>query len=48
VPARLHAPLQQEAVLLKAGSGNPVATAFLVYMRGNAARAILRRAGYMF
>jgi molybdate transport system substrate-binding protein len=48
VPARLHAPLHQEAVLLKAGAANPVATAFLVYMRGNAARAILRNAGYMF
>lgn len=47
VPARLHAPIRQDAVLLKAGAANPVATAFLVYLRGNAARAILRSAGYL-
>ncbi|MBE7369962.1 molybdate ABC transporter substrate-binding protein [Ramlibacter pallidus] len=46
VPARLHAPIQQDAVLLKAGAANPAATAFLVYLRGNAARAILRHGGY--
>lgn len=48
VPARLHAPLRQDAVLLKAGASNPTATAFLVYLRGNAARSILRSAGYLF
>lgn len=47
VPARLHAPIRQDAVLLKAGAGNPAATAFLVYLRGNAARGILRSAGYL-
>jgi molybdate transport system substrate-binding protein len=46
VPARLYTPIQQDAVLLNAGADNPAATAFLVYLRGNAARAILRNAGY--
>jgi molybdate transport system substrate-binding protein len=46
VPARLHAPIEQDAVLLKAGAANPAAAAFLAYLRGNAARAILRNAGY--
>ena len=48
VPSRLHAPIRQDAVLLKTGASNPAATAFLVYLRGNAARAILRNAGYIF
>lgn len=46
VPPRLYAPIQQDAVLLNTGASNPAATAFLVYLRGNAARAILRNAGY--
>lgn len=48
VPAHLYSPLRQDAVLLNAGASNPAATAFLLYLRGNAARAILRRAGYAF
>lgn len=48
VPAHLHAPLRQDAVLLGPGASNPAAAAFLLYLRGNAARAILRRAGYAF
>jgi molybdate transport system substrate-binding protein len=48
VPAHLYSPLRQDAVLLNAGASNPVAAAFLLYLRGNAARAILRRAGYAF
>jgi molybdate transport system substrate-binding protein len=46
VPADLHAPIRQDAVLLRAGAANVAATAFLQYLRGNAARAILRDAGY--
>ena len=48
VPTSLHAPILQDAVLLNPGTANPAATAFLVYLRGNAARAILRNAGYVF
>jgi molybdate transport system substrate-binding protein len=46
VPADLHAPIRQDAVLLNPGAANPVATAFLAYLRSDAARALLRAAGY--
>ena len=48
VPAHLYTPLQQDAILLNAGAGNPVASLFLGYLRTNAARAVLRSAGYKF
>lgn len=48
LPGHLYPALRQDAVLLKTGAGNPAASAFLLYLRGNAARAILRRAGYVF
>ena len=48
VPANLYPPLQQDAVLLQAGADNPVAALFLTYLRSNAARAVLRGAGYKF
>ena len=46
VPARLHAPIDQQAVLLKAGADKPAARAFLSFLRGAEARAIIRRYGY--
>lgn len=46
VPEPLHAPIRQDAVLLKPGAANPAAAAFLTYLRSDAARALLRRAGY--
>lgn len=46
VPPQLHAPIRQDAVLLDRGASNPAATAFLAYLRGDAARAILRAGGY--
>jgi len=46
VPAHLHAPIRQDAVLLAAGANNPAASAFLAWLRGDAARALLRAAGY--
>jgi molybdate transport system substrate-binding protein len=48
VPANLYTPLQQDAILLNAGADNPVAPLFLAYLRTNAARAVLRSAGYKF
>ena len=48
VPANLYPPLEHDAVLLNPGAGNPAAIAFLGYLRSNAARAILRAAGYVF
>ncbi|MGZ5180594.1 MAG: molybdate ABC transporter substrate-binding protein [Ramlibacter sp.] len=46
VPAHLHAPLRQDAVLLAAGKDDPAATALLAYLRGETARAIIRTHGY--
>ncbi|MBA2674367.1 molybdate ABC transporter substrate-binding protein [Ramlibacter sp.] len=48
VPPGLHAPLRQDAVLLAAGRGNPAATALLAYLRGDAARAVMRGYGYTY
>ena len=46
VPAALHTPIDQQAVLLKRGAGNPAARAFLAFLRGAEARAVIRRYGY--
>ena len=46
VPAELHAPLRQDAVLLAAGKDEPAAAALLAYLRGDAAGAIIRAHGY--
>lgn len=46
VPANLHAPIRQDAVLLAAGRDQPAATALLQYLRGDTARTILRSHGY--
>lgn len=46
VPADLHAPLKQDAVLLRAGRANPAASAFLAYLRSEPARQVLRASGY--
>lgn len=46
VPAGLHAPLRQDAVLLKAGQNNAAALALVTYLRSDKARAIIRASGY--
>lgn len=46
VPASLHAPIRQDAVLLAGGRSQPAATALLAYLRGDTARAIVRAHGY--
>lgn len=46
VPDALHAPIEQDAVLLKPGAEDPAARAFLAYMKGPEARAVIRRYGY--
>lgn len=48
VPAKLHAPLRQDAVVLKAGRSNPAAAALAHYLRSETARATLRGYGYEF
>ncbi len=46
VPAELHAPIEQQVVLLEAGRDNPAALQFLDFLRTPAACAVIRRAGY--
>jgi molybdate transport system substrate-binding protein len=46
VPAADHAPIDQQAVLLYAGKDNPAAKAFLAFLKGPAAVAIIRKYGY--
>ncbi|WP_196862928.1 MULTISPECIES: molybdate ABC transporter substrate-binding protein [unclassified Polaromonas] len=48
VPARLHAPILQDAVLLNPGKDNPAALALTGYLRGEKARAIILSHGYEF
>ncbi len=46
VPGDMHAPIRQDAVLLKRAGANIAAPAFLDFLRGPKARAILARLGY--
>jgi molybdate transport system substrate-binding protein len=46
VPAMLHAPLRQGAVILKAGKDNVAAAALADYLKGEKARGIIRAFGY--
>jgi len=46
VPAANHTPMDQQAVLLKAGAGDPAARAFLAFLKTAEAKAIIRRYGY--
>lgn len=46
VPADLHQPIAQGAVLLDQGGDNPAALAFLDFLRSDAAVAVIEAAGY--
>ena len=46
VPASLHRPVRQQAVLLKRGKQSQTARAFLVFLQSTEARAIIRNLGY--
>lgn len=46
VPADLHPPIEQQAVLLRRAAGNVAAEAFLAWLRGPEAGALIRAAGY--
>lgn len=48
VPEDLHSPIRQDAVVLAAGKDNPAAAALAAFLRGDAARAIIRAHGYRF
>ena len=46
VPAADHDPILQQAVLLTPGARNAAAVAFMAFLRGPEARAIIKRYGY--
>lgn len=48
VPAHLHDPIRQDAVLLNPGKDSAAAAALLTYLRGSKARAIIQSHGYSF
>ena len=46
VPAKLHAPIEQQAILLWTGAKNPAAAAFLKFLKSPEAIAIIKLYGY--
>jgi molybdate transport system substrate-binding protein len=46
VPASLHAPIRQDAVLLRAGRDNPAAAALMAYLKSAPARDVIASYGY--
>ena len=46
VPATNHTPIDQQAVLLKTGASDPAAAAFMAFLKGAEAKAIIRKYGY--
>ncbi len=46
VPAEMHQPIRQDAVLLIKGKDNPAAMALLAYLRSEPAKAVIRSYGY--
>jgi molybdate transport system substrate-binding protein len=46
VPASNHAPIDQQAILLYTGQNNPAAKAFIAFMKGPQAVAIIKKYGY--
>ena len=46
VPASLHSPIRQDAVLLQRGLSNPAAAALLVFLKSDRAKAVITSFGY--
>jgi molybdate transport system substrate-binding protein len=47
VPADLYQPIRQDSVLLKTGEANPAATAFIDFLKGDEAVAVIEASGYV-
>ena len=47
VPANLHEPILQDAVLLKAGGKSAAAVAFLAFLKSDGAQAVIQEFGYV-
>ncbi len=48
VPVSMHAPIRQDAVLLKTGKSQPAAEALIQYLKDKQAQAVIRSFGYEF
>jgi molybdate transport system substrate-binding protein len=48
VPAAMHQPIRQDAVLLAGARGNAAARALLEHLKGADARKVMRSFGYAF
>jgi molybdate transport system substrate-binding protein len=48
VPQDLYEPIRQDAVLLKKGAGNEAAVAFMKFLKGPEAHAVIEKYGYAF
>ncbi len=46
VPAHLHSPLRQDAIVLNAGKDSAAVAAFMAFLRSDAAKAVIRSFGY--
>lgn len=46
VPAKLHTPIRQDAVILDSGKDNPAAVALVKYLKSDKAKDIIRGYGY--
>jgi molybdate transport system substrate-binding protein len=46
IPSAYYTPIDQAAVLLKKGESNPAATAFLAFLKSDAAREVIKEFGY--
>lgn len=46
VPAHLHQPIRQDAVILEKGRGHPAAEALMKYLKGEKAGAVIKAYGY--
>jgi molybdate transport system substrate-binding protein len=48
VPAALHLPIRQDAIILQTGKGKPAAEAWIKYLKGEKARAVIKSFGYEY
>ena len=46
MPQDLYAPIRQDAVLLKKGENDEASSAFLEFLKGPEARAVIEKFGY--
>ena len=48
VPATMHEPIRQDAIVLNSAKDNAAAKALMAYLKGDKARAIIKSYGYAF